>query len=940
MKTKSPLNSSSGKFGLRIAVLLAILLGILFWRSFLPGYVHFSNDGPLGQQNVNWIHLPSAIFGMWDDLNDIGLNTGAYPATATMLLRWMLGPVGFAKFYAPCALFILGIGALCFFRALKLGSLAVCLGALATMLNSTYVGGACWGVATAELAIGFNFMALALVLTNHVKTPWHVYLLRLALAGLCVGINVMEAADIGALCSILVALFIFYKSLVENASDLPGGIIRGFGRVAIVTIFALFIAAQSVVTLIGSSITGIAGTAQNDQAKAAHWNFATQWSLPKTETLGLFVPGLFGYKMDTPDGMMPLVKKYYEGGQYWGGVGRDPLLDEYLDSHPDGSLPPSNFMRFTGGGNFCGILVTLVALWGIAQSFQKKNPVFSREQRLILWFWTVVLAGSLLLAWGRFSIFYWVPYHLLPYFSTIRNPTKFLIFFSWALLLGFAYGVDALSRRYLTLTGVPGSLSKWWASASVFDRRWTYACGGVLAVSVVGCLVLAADQSAFIHYLQQRGFPGDITAPAIAAFSLSQLEWFVVLAAIAMGLLILVVAGYFSGKRARLGIALLGIFMVFDLGRADLPYIVHWNYIRKYDLDPADSSRSINPVINFLQDKTYEQRVAVLPYEPQQPLPGNDAYFGDLYRIEWAQHHFPYYNIQSLDLIQMPRMPVNSEAYQVALLPNRTPESALRRWELTNTRYLLGAAGFVDALNQQLDPARHRFRIAQRFDLVVKPDADTEHMGLEDLTAVTNDNGNLAVLDFTGALPRAKLYSNWEVAKGNPAELESWVTNLQSRLPAQMTEAGNALASQDTNDLATLHTLADPNFDPAKTVLLSTPLPDMPAAGTNANSGTVTFKDYSTKHIVFDAVATNPSVLLLNDKYDPNWHVSVDGQPAPLLRCNYIMRGVYVPPGTHTVTFDYRLSNKPLYSTLAAIGLGFIMAAMLALFTWGKKTAA
>ena len=27
-----------------------------------------------------------------------------------------------------------------------------------------------------------------------------------------------------------------------------------------------------------------------------------------------------------------------------------------------------------------------------------------------------------------------------------------------------------------------------------------------------------------------------------------------------------------------------------------------------------------------------------------------------------------------------------------------------RRWQLTNTRYLLGPAGFLDVLNEQLDP--------------------------------------------------------------------------------------------------------------------------------------------------------------------------------------------------------------------------------------------
>jgi len=221
---------------------------------------------------------------------------------------------------------------------------------------------------------------------------------------------------------------------------------------------------------------------------------------------------------------------------------------------------------------------------------------------------------------------------------------------------------------------------------------------------------------------------------------------------------------------------------------------------------------------------------------------------------------------------------------------------------LTNTRYLLGAMvtalpnGNVDTLsflNGALDPKQKRFRIAKRFDIVVKSDiTQTSRLEAEDLTAQTNADGDLAVFDFTGALPRVKLYSNWQV---------------------------------NTNDQEVLKTLADLNFDPAQTVLVDTPKNDLPAVSTNKNSGTVEFKSYAPEYIVFAADAVAPSVLLLNDKYDPNWHVTVDGKPAALLRCNFIMRGVYLQRGQHTVIFDFRLPNKPLYVTLAAMGIGFCL---------------
>ena len=189
---------------------------------------------------------------------------------------------------------------------------------------------------------------------------------------------------------------------------------------------------------------------------------------------------------------------------------------------------------------------------------------------------------------------------------------------------------------------------------------------------------------------------------------------------------------------------------------------------------------------------------------------------------------------------------------------------------------------------------------------------------LEELTVTTNNDGDLALFEFTGALPRAKLYASWQV---------------------------------NTNDQANLKTLADLNFDPAKTVLISTPQKDLPAVATNENSGTVDFKRYvpddpvfkgkrnglwkqsgycyAPKNIMFDAKATTPSVLLLNDRFDPHWRVFVDGKPAELLRCNFIMRGVYLTPGQHTVEFDFSLPHKPFYVTLTGIAIGLGLAGYL-----------
>ncbi|MEJ0088277.1 MAG: hypothetical protein WDM80_00750 [Limisphaerales bacterium] len=660
--------------------------------------------------------LPATFTGLWQDLNSIGSNVGAEALNVTSLLKLIAGPVGFAKTYAPASLWILGLGAWFFFRQLRLSPLAATLGALAAVLNSTFFSDAAWGVASHEIALGMNFFALGLIVSNTSETPLITRWTRLALAGLCVGVNVMEAADIGALYSIFIAAFIFFKAVTSESEPGLRKISGGIAYVAIVAVFAGFIALQTVLGLVGTQIQGIAGTGQDAETKTQHWDFVTQWSLPKMETIGLLVPGVFGYKMDTPQNMMPALQDAYSGGVYWGGVGRDPNIDRFFDSGGTGSMPPG-VMRFSGGGNYCGILVALIAAWTIAQSFRRQNSVFNAVQKKYIWFWTTVLFGSLLLAWGRFAPFYALPYQL-PYFSTIRNPAKFLFFLSWAVVILFGYGVHALHRRYLE---VPT------AKASSFDRRWIFSCLGIFGVSVLGWFFYALKKTALVSYLQARGFADQDFAQQIIAFSIGQAGWWLVIFAVAIALLALVLTGRFAGKRAALGGLLLGAFLVFDLGRADLPYIIHWNYKQKYEVG------SLNPIEEFIRNKPYEHRVAKLLPAPLS-TPSQFGLFDQLYAIEWTQHHFPYYNIQSLDIVQMPRMPEDLQAYMHSLrigikqdaagqymLDDATFPKLVRLWELSNTRYLLGPAGFLDVFNAQFDPGKSRFRIVQRFDVVAKP---------------------------------------------------------------------------------------------------------------------------------------------------------------------------------------------------------------------------
>ena len=73
------------------------------------------------------------------------------------------------------------------------------------------------------------------------------------------------------------------------------------------------------------------------------------------------------------------------------------------------------------------------------------------------------------------------------------------------------------------------------------------------------------------------------------------------------------------------------------------------------------------------------------------------------------------------------------------------------------------------------------------------------------------------------------------------------------------------------------------------------------------------------------ASVTAPAILMLSDAYSDDWRVTVDGQPARLYRANYAFRGVWLPPGEHTVVYSYRpraFLIGGVISLMTLLGLG------------------
>ena len=77
---------------------------------------------------------------------------------------------------------------------------------------------------------------------------------------------VSEGFDVGAICSLIVAAFVVFQTIVQ-----PGPravkIVKGLIRVALVAFCAGLMAAQTLSTIIGTQVQGIAGTQQDIRPK-------------------------------------------------------------------------------------------------------------------------------------------------------------------------------------------------------------------------------------------------------------------------------------------------------------------------------------------------------------------------------------------------------------------------------------------------------------------------------------------------------------------------------------------------------------------------------------------------------------------------------------------------------------------------------------------------
>lgn len=99
--------------------------------------------------------------------------------------------------------------------------------------------------------------------------------------------------------------------------------------------------------------------------------------------------------------------------------------------------------------------------------------------------------------------------------------------------------------------------------------------------------------------------------------------------------------------------------------------------------------------------------------------------------------------------------------------------------------------------------------------------------------------------------------------------------------------------------------------------------------------GKIEMKSYSPNKLVYEVNASDDGMAVFSEVYYANgWTAKIDGKPADIVKVNYLLRGLEVPKGKSTVTFEFEFPKYNSYNTISAVcsaliililaGLGFV----------------
>jgi hypothetical protein len=242
----------------------------------------------------------------------------------------------------------------------------------------------------------------------------------------------------------------------------------------------------------------------------------------------------------------------------------------------------------------------------------------------------------------------------------------------------------------------------------------------------------------------------------------------------------------------------------------------------------------------------------------------------------------------------------------------------------------------IEPIPQSVIPFRFRLYEARGYDLPimrrydkfwrsqVSPESTSVAKGLLDtpLALRTLTPGGLRALRLLGVSelqqkptdPRLKVDGVRLTYQGPDARLY----RVEGALPRAFVVGGQHVVGSDSEALATV---TSPLFDPRGAAVTEK---RVAGVGDRGAGGAARIVKYEPERVQIRARSNGPGLLVLSDNYYPGWKATVDGHDVPVERVDYLLRGVPLGAGEHTVEFRYEPASWRIgwiISLLALIGL-------------------
>lgn len=113
----------------------------------------------------------------------------------------------------------------------------------------------------------------------------------------------------------------------------------------------------------------------------------------------------------------------------------------------------------------------------------------------------------------------------------------------------------------------------------------------------------------------------------------------------------------------------------------------------------------------------------------------------------------------------------------------------------------------------------------------------------------------------------------------------------------------------------------DDSFEPREEALVLKSEASKLTATNYTGTGKISLVDFKPNKLVYDADVSGKQLAVFSELYYPvGWKAFVDGKEQPIVKVNYLLRGLELSNGKHKIEFKYDLPKYHTYDNLAMLG--------------------